>query len=299
MTTYWQHSPPPRADDLRAALAVRAAPPEDSTPPETPEPEAVTLYFQRLTRRLLPPEVIAVIYALVLLVVELLTAFVDPILGLAGHALLIFTLYLGASLVWEKPLYRLLIALVLPSVVRLLSFALLLIPLERPLALALISLPLFAAAFAGQQALGFARPLVGLTVRDWPLQVLVALSGLGVGALFYALLRPEPLALSGDRALLAGGAAVLIVTGLFEEFVFRGLLQRAAVNVLRWPGQVFAAAVYALLHLALGPLALLLALLTGLIYGWLARRSRSVLGVGLSRGIANACALLLFPLLLN
>jgi membrane protease YdiL (CAAX protease family) len=42
---------------------------------------------------------------------------------------------------------------------------------------------------------------------------------------------------------------------------------------------------------------MLLALLTGLMYGWLARRSRSVLGVGLSRGIANGCALLLFPLL--
>jgi membrane protease YdiL (CAAX protease family) len=297
MTIHWQHSPPLRADDLRAAVAARAAPPEDSTPPETSDPEAYTLHFQRLTRRLFPPEVIAVVYALALLVVELLTAFVDPILGLAGHALLIFALYLGASLLWEKPLYRLLIALVLPSVVRVLSFALLLVPLERPLALALIGVPLFATAYAGYQALGFARPMVGLTGRDWPLQVLIALSGPGVGALFYALLRPEPLALSADSTPLIGAAAVLIVSGLIEEFIFRGLLQRAAVNVLRWPGQVFAAAVYALMHLALGPLAMLLALLTGLMYGWLARRSRSVLGVGLSRGIANGCALLLFPLL--
>jgi membrane protease YdiL (CAAX protease family) len=296
MTIHWQPSPQPRAGDLRAASSAHAAPHEDSTPPETPDPEAYTLHFQRLTRRLFPPEVIAVVYAFALLIVELLTAFVDPIVGLAGHALLIFTLYLTASLLWEKPIYRLLIALVLPSVMRVLSFALLLVPLERPLALAVISVPLCAMAFAGYQVLGFARPMVGLTARDWPLQVLVAFSGPGVGAVFYALLRPEPLALSADSTRLIGAAAVLMALGLIEEFIFRGLLQRAAVNVLRWPGQVFAAAVYALLHLALGPLALLLALLTGLIYGWLARRSRSVLGVGLSRGIANACALLLFPL---
>jgi membrane protease YdiL (CAAX protease family) len=273
--------------------------PEATTPLE-PTPDASAENSTRVYRRLMPgtlhPEVIAVAYALALLMVELVTIFLNPVLGLAGHALLIFALYVGASLVWERPIFRLLVALVLPSVVRLLSFALLLIPLPLPLALAVIGLPLLAAAYSGQRVLGFARPLVGLTLRAMPVQVLIAGSGVTFGGLYYAVARPAALMI-GDTAPLLAAAALIVVSGLIEEFIFRGLLQRAAVNVLRWPGQVFAAGIYALLYLSAGPLPVLIALLTGLIYSWLARQTRSVLGVGLSRGIANACALLLFPLL--
>ena len=91
-------------------------------------------------------------------------------------------------------------------------------------------------------------------------------------------------------------ALILIVaTGLVEELAFRGLIQRAAQGVITW-GWVFVAFLYTALyvgHIAVQHLPLVLAI--ALFYGWVVNQTKSVVGVGLSRGLMNVGVYLVYP----
>jgi hypothetical protein len=92
---------------------------------------------------------------------------------------------------------------------------------------------------------------------------------------------------------------LLIFTGLLEELIFRGLLQYAAIRVLRGWGVAYVAVLFAVLHLGYrSAYELLLVFAVALLYGFIALRTGSILGVSLSHGLTNISLYLIFPLLL-
>ncbi len=136
--------------------------------------------------------------------------------------------------------------------------------------------------------------LVGGAVR---LQALVATAGFLFGLVEYFILSPEPLidALAWQN-ILVPAIILLVATGLTEELVFRGVMQRASTEVLGSWGLVFVAAVFTLLQIGHeSVLHMLFVFPVALFFVWTARRTGSILGVSLSHGLTNVGLFLIFP----
>jgi hypothetical protein len=92
----------------------------------------------------------------------------------------------------------------------------------------------------------------------------------------------------------------LVFTGLLEEFIFRGLIQRSALENLGRRGLLYGAALFAVLHLGYrSALDVIFVFGVALFFGWVVVRTGSILGVTLSHGLTNVALYLFIPFLLN
>src|SRR5207244_13559637 len=77
-------------------------------------------------------------------------------------------------------------------------------------------------------------------------QLAIAASGVPLGIAAYFILRPPQVASRLDWShLLFGSLTLLVFAAFVEEFLFRGLLQEAAVGPFGTAGAVFVNAVFA------------------------------------------------------
>lgn len=238
-------------------------------------------------------------YLLALTAAEVLTALVEPRVGLVFHAGLLIGLFLHAALVWGHPSHRLFLALVLAPLIRLLSLSL---PLARfPLLYwyFIISVPLFVATLIVIRVLGLGAAEVGLTLRKPLAQIAVSLTGLAFGAVEYQILHPNPLATRfAWEAIWLPALILLFSTGFVEELIFRGVMQRVAMEALgRW-GIFYVAVLFAVLHVGYKSLAdILFVFGVALVLGWATEHTRSIVGVTLAHGITNVILFLVMPFL--
>jgi hypothetical protein len=160
--------------------------------------------------------------------------------------------------------------------------------------------PIVLGAMAAVRIIGLSRLDLGLTLRRWPLQLAVGLTGIIFGLVEYGILQPEPLAQELSwRALWLPVLVLVLGTGLAEEFTFRGVIQSTATGALGKAGVLYVALVFALLHLGYKSLAdLLFVFGVGLIFGYVVLKTRSILGVTLSHSLTNVTLFLLAPLVI-
>lgn len=218
--------------------------------------------------------------------------------GLAMHCLILVALPLTAALAGDKPYRPLLLALVTAPLIRIMSLTL---PLAGfpPLAwYVLVSIPVFVCTVMVAHSLGYDRQDLGLAWRGGRLQLVVVLSGPCFGWLESRILTVQGLASAASPAGVAPAALILLVcTGLMEELVFRGLLQRAAYGVFFDDGVLYVSLLFSVLHTGYrSPLDSLFVLAVGLVYAIVVRRTGSILGVTLSHGLANATLYVFVPL---
>ena len=241
--------------------------------------------------------VVAVAALVMVTVAELLTTWSDPRLGMALHGLVLVGLFIASTQTRWREAWVFVLSLAFAPLIRILSLSLPLTHFPILYWYLITSVPLFAAAWVAKRSLGYSWRGLGLTLRGWPLQIVVGLSGLVFGAAEYFILRPEPLApeLSWQATLLP--ALILFVcTGLLEELIFRGLLQRAAGDTLgRW-AVPYVALLFAVLHVGYQSIIdVVFVLDVGLIFGWVVERTRSLLGVTLAHGLTNTMLFLVMP----
>jgi hypothetical protein len=248
------------------------------------------------------PALVALVSLVAISLAELLTIVADPRLGLGLHCLILAVLFVEIALAKVSASVRpLLVTLALLPLIRILGLSL---PLGRfPMLYwyLIISVPLFAAVWVAGRTLGYSWQELGLTLSGWPRQLLIGLSGLVFGAVEYAMLRPRPLVATLNWAAILQAALILLVcTGLLEELIFRGLLQRSASDALgRW-GMPYAALLFAVLHLGYGSLLNVAFVLgVGLFFGAVVQRTRSLLGVTLAHGLTNIMLFLALPFVLG
>lgn len=240
----------------------------------------------------------AVGYLVTLSAAELVTALVAPHVGLTFHAILLIALFLHTAVTHGENVQRLMLSLSLIPLMRLLSLSLPLTHFRLLHWTLVVTAPLFAATGCVMQVLNLRWRDVGLKRGSPLLQLCVALAGLPLGYAEYQILRPAPLAAAltpGDRLLAS--VILMICTGFGEELIFRGVIQRTAGLVLgRWEA-VYAAALFAVMcagHQSLENVFFVFGV--AVVFGWVRRRTGSILGVSVAHGLTNVMLFLVMPL---
>ncbi len=220
--------------------------------------------------------------------------------GLALHGFLFIIIILNASITKFASERRFLMTLSLAPLIRLLSLS---VPLNKSIPQVdwylIIGLPLFIAAYLVMRLAGYRRSQVGLVLgRKLALQFAIGAAGLGLGYLEHFILYSKPLAEAFTLSKLLLPAFILLVfTGLLEEFIFRGVMQRAALDAYgAWFGLLYVALLFAVLHIGYwSVLDFVFVLFVGLGFGLAARHTNSIFGVTLAHGITNIVLFLIAP----
>jgi uncharacterized protein len=201
---------------------------------------------------------------------------------------------------------------------RALAIAIAVIALERPLSLAvpslgfgaadsylLLAIPTTIAIVLAMRIAGYTRRDIGLVAEAWVRRVAIVLVPIGLltGVVLERVARPLPI--FGDiRGPSLGPAfvAAVVATGLVEELLFRGLLQRAAIHRLGAAnGVVYASALYSALAwtawTALMPNGIVLVFVTALALGTMTRLTGSVIPAVATHASLNVGLLIVGPLL--
>lgn len=153
--------------------------------------------------------------------------------------------------------------------------------------------PVLLAITLAAKHLAVGRGDLGLVLgARWP-QARIALAGLPLGLLAYALVRPAPVAGGAAVAVAVAALALLAAT---EELLFRGLLQPRLVRLhgeagVQWTAALSAAA-------ALGTRSPAFALLAGLVaaaLGRAVRRTGSIAGASAARALLFIGLLVVWP----
>ena len=243
---------------------------------------------------------LAILYLAAIVGAEVVTNLFNLIGGLICHVILLTALIVHSSLANESSHRKLLLALCLAPLTRIMSLSMPLAQFSPIYWYLIIYPPLFLAAWVAMRRLNFTAKETGLTAQKLPLQLVIALSGVIFGVAEYFILRPEPLIseLTWGEVLLP--AFVLLVgTGFTEEFIFRGVVQRASMEALGKWGLVYVALLFAVLHLIhLSAVDIAFVFAIGLFFGWVVNRTGSLLGVTLAHGITNIILYLIIPCLL-
>ncbi len=239
-------------------------------------------------------------YLVLLMVAEILTALVEPRLGLLLHSLLLISALMYGARCCDRPTYRFWMGVSLAPLIRLISLSLPLRSVPLIYWYLIISVPLYVAAFILKRlVLQIPWDQVGLHGRGLALQGLIPFLGLPLGMLEYRILRPAPLISGGNPGeFLIAALILLISTGLIEELIFRGIMQQVALEVMGRQGMVYVSAIFAVLHIGHRSLVdVVFVFGVALLFGWFVQRTRSIVGVSLTHGMINIWIFLIAPLL--
>jgi membrane protease YdiL (CAAX protease family) len=167
--------------------------------------------------------------------------------------------------------------------------------------LALVSVPLLVAIVAVSYVQRLRPRDLGLGIRRWqeiPLQGLIALTGIPLGLLEYAILKPTAwIPADTVGAIAVGGLVIFLATGLSEELIFRGILLKRAVEALgERSGLLYVTALFASLHIFfLSASDLVFVFAVGLFYGFVVLNTKNLWGAILSHSLGNVMLYLVAP----
>lgn len=238
-------------------------------------------------------------YLIGLIVAEILTALIEPRMGLLLHSLLMTGSLVYGARYWDRPSHRFWIVLSLAPLIRLISLSLPLRAFPLIYWYLITSIPLFAAVLVIRRTIHVSWEEIGLHGRGLPVQLLAVVLGPPLGWVEYHLLRPAPLIPGLDgRQIVIPALILLFSTGLIEELIFRGIMQRAALEAMGKGGIVYVAAIFAALHIGHRSLMdVLFVFGVALFFGGFVRRTRSIVGVSLTHGLINIWLFLIAPFL--
>ena len=242
----------------------------------------------------------AIIYLVAIVAAEVVTVFFQPLWGIIFHVMVLSALIVHSSLAVGHSSREFLLSLALVPLIRILSLSMPLAALPQIYWYPIIYAPLLAGALVVMWRLNFSAGEVGLTVRMFPIQLVIGLTGVAFGVAEYIILSPEPLLAELSLGSLWLPAIILgASTGFVEELVFRGVLQRASGEVLgRW-GLIYVSFLFAILHVGfLSGVEVVFVFGIALFFGWVVKETGSLLGVTLSHGITNVFLYLVVPFLL-
>ena len=243
----------------------------------------------------------AIFYLLAIAMAELATVYGDPLWGMAGHAVILILVIVQAAVDTRYPHRLLLLGLALVPLVRIVSLTMPLADIPQMWWYPVIYAPLLAAAIVVMRLSNYRSQQVGLTFKWFPVQLVVALTGIVFGLTEYIILAPEAMIdeLTWQEAWLPALIFILCI-GFVEELIFRGILQRSAVEAFGGWGIVYVSLLFAIMHIGfLMWVDVAFVFVVALFFGWVVKKTGSLLGVTLSHGITNIVLYIVAPLFLS
>ncbi|MBA7657677.1 hypothetical protein ES703_65617 [subsurface metagenome] len=228
-------------------------------------------------------------YFLAITVAELITAIGEPVWGIFGHIIVLIAVILHSALTSRQPHQQLFLSLALVPLVRIISLSMPLANIPQAWWYPIIYAPLLVAALIVVRILGLRAEDVGLSFRLLPVQLVVGLSGLMIGVAEYLILKPEPVVVELTwQGIWLSALIFLVCTGFVEEFIFRGVLQHTALEAFGWRGIVYVSLLFAVLHMGfLSWIDVVFVFVVALFFGWIVKKTGSLLGVTLAHGVTN------------
>lgn len=241
----------------------------------------------------------AIIYLLAISAAELVTAAVNPLSGIVFHLSIFIALIVHSSLGFQHPRHRLYLTLALAPLIRILSLSMPLANFPQVYWYLIIAIPVIAATIVVIRLLNYRPTDIGFTPGKIPVQLLIAATGFAFGVAEYLILRPAPLAASlTPQNIWLAALILLVATGFVEEFAFRGVMQRCSLETMGPWGLIYVAGVFAALHIGyLSAADVIFVFSVGLLFGWIVKKTGSLLGVTLSHGLTNIVLYLVVPFL--
>ena len=241
----------------------------------------------------------ALVYLLVITVAEVITVVIEPVWGIACHIIVLVAVIVHAAIVSEQTRQQLLLSLALVPLVRIISLSMPLANIPQIWWYPIVYAPLLAAAFQVARLLNYRLEQIGLNFKRISIQLAVALTGFIFGVAEYFILteEAETTGLVLRETWILSAFLLLVCTGFVEEVIFRGVLQRSAVEIFGWWGIVYVSLLFAIVHLIhYSALDIAFVFVIALFFGWVVKKTGSLLGVTLSHGIANIVLFLVAPL---
>jgi len=249
-------------------------------------------------------------YLLAITVAEAIVIILEPVLGLVTasiigiicHVVILIVTIIDAALI-DKYYGRLVLSLAIVPLVRIISLSLPLAEIPRIWQYPIVYIPLLAAAIVLARILEYKPRDLGISFGFVPLQLAIGVLGVGIGVVEYLILEQEPLVAELTwQAVWLPALVLLLATGFVEEFIFRGVLQRAAMEALGGWGIVYVSYIFAVLHIGwirvdtqFASLEIVLVFVIALFFGWLVKKTGSLLGVTLAHGITNIMLFIVAP----
>ncbi len=244
-------------------------------------------------------------YLVLITLAEIVTAYTSPQWGVTLHSIILVLLLIHYSLIPLRSIANrlkpLLLALCLAPLIRIVSLSMPLKDFEFIYWFLVIGLPLFIASFIVIRVLGLKSKEISLNWENPVVTLLISLSGVIFGFIEYFILKPAPLISSLNlKEIIIPGLILLICTGFLEELIFRGIIQNAAEKALQNIALLYVAVLFAVLHIGNRSLPHTIFVFgVGLFFGWIVKKTGSLLGVTLSHGLINIFLYLIFPFILK
>ncbi|MDD2251822.1 MAG: CPBP family glutamic-type intramembrane protease [Dehalococcoidales bacterium] len=240
---------------------------------------------------------LAIIFFLLISLAESITVFFDPLLGMALFGVILLATLIIPALKDHYRDSRLILSLSLVPMVRIISLSMPLAGLEQIWWFPIMYLPLFLASVVLMYMLGLRFGDVGFKIKPLLANIAIALSGIGLGFIEYLIIRPEPIIsdLTWQSGLLAG-LILFLTTGLVEELIFRGVMQKTALEHFGSKGIIYTSLIFAVLHLGfLSAADVIFVFFAGLYFAWASMKTGSLAGVILAHGATNTVLFVIAP----
>ncbi len=237
-------------------------------------------------------------YLVALIVAELLTTYVNMKAGLVAEVTILGALLVHSSFIESYNYSNLLRSMMVLPMIRIIGLTLPIMQVPALYWFPIIAIPLFAASYVLIKNQRLNKEKVGLKLGDIRVQGLIALSGLVLGFTEYLILKPEPLISTFSLVPIVMGFVILTIsTGLAEELLFRGILQRNAENVFgKFFGLLYASLLFTALHIGWHSfLDLAFVFAVAIFYGYVFQKTRSIVGITISHGLSNSILFLVMP----
>lgn len=241
---------------------------------------------------------LAVGYVLALIFAEMTVTFVNKETGLVIEALILMALLVNSSLNVSYNYSVMLRSMMALPMIRIIGLSIPLMQIQPLYWFPIIAIPLFAASYTIMKNQGLTRQHIGLIWGNKKVQFLIALTGIFLGITEYIILQPKPLISVFNPVNLIFASIILILsTGLAEELIFRGIIQKNAENVFGVIiGLLYTAILFTALHIGWDNFYdLIFVFVVALFYGYAFQRTRSIVGITLSHGISNSFLFLIVP----
>ncbi|GAB4316503.1 MAG: CPBP family glutamic-type intramembrane protease [Methanobacteriaceae archaeon] len=240
-------------------------------------------------------------YFFAITIAEVITTYTNTKVGLVVHTLILFALLINSSLTSSYNLTNLLRSMMALPMIRIIGLTIPIMGVQPLYWFPIISIPLFAASFVIMSSQKISRERVGLILGNLKVQLGIAASGVILGFIEFNILRPKPLIpILNLENLLIASAIIIISTGLAEELLFRGIIQKNAQNILKGLfGVFYVSLLFTSLHVGWESFPdLIFVFSVSMFYGYVFYKTESLLGITLSHGLSNTFLFLIFPFLL-